>query len=102
MRESIKKCECRALTETRLRFLPKKELLRILDKYPKIKYYAKRWVAWKLTQQYIFVYSQLYIKAAKRGALMDPPLLSNRPNLSEGDLDDIDVAVLDHIEENNY
>jgi hypothetical protein len=47
-------------------------------------------------------YKELYYTAAKRGASMDPPLESLRPNLQEGEYDDIDVAVLEHIQDSGY
>jgi hypothetical protein len=33
---------------------------------------------------------------------MDPPLASARPNLNEGEYDDIDVAVLEHMQDAGY
>jgi hypothetical protein len=33
---------------------------------------------------------------------MDPPLVSARPNLREGEFDDIDIAVLEHLHEAGY
>lgn len=102
LRENIKKCECRALTDVQYYALPRDGLLDVLAKYPKVKYYAKRWTAWELLREYIRAYTRLYYTAAKRGALLSPPLLSRRPNMVEGEYDDIDVAVLDHITEMGY
>lgn len=52
---------------------------------------------------YIRAYTKLYYTAAQRGALMSPQLLSRRP--FEGgieDLDDIDIAVLDHLQDSGF
>ena len=102
LREKIKRTECRALSDAKVYILSKADLIRILEKKPKIKYYAKRWTAWQLVRQYILEYSRLYYMAVRRGALMNPPLLSNRPNLGDDDLDDIDIAVLDHLQDVGY
>jgi hypothetical protein len=40
--------------------------------------------------------------AARRGALMHPPIYSRRANMEEGEVDDLDVAVLDNIMEFGY
>eukprot|EP00842_Homolaphlyctis_polyrhiza_P001968 jgi/Hompol1/2772/HPOL_002308-RA len=73
-----------------------------MNKHYKIKYYAKRWVAWQLVRDYIKTYTKLYYTAAKRGSKLNPPLLSRRPNMVEGDLDDIDIAVMDHIADTGF
>ena len=85
-----------------MHILPRKVLLDALEEFPKITYYIKRWTAWELLRQYILKYAELYFIAAKRGALMDPPLRSDRPNLLDEEFDDIDVAVLEHIQEAGY
>lgn len=102
LRERIKSVECRALTDIKCNFLSRKCLIEILDHYPKVKYYCKRWTQWQLLRQYIMTYTKLYFMAARRGALMNPPLYSRRPNMDENEEDDIDIAVLDHIEEQGY
>ena len=85
------------MTDVKLYVLNKSTLLGILANYPKISYYAKRWTQWELVREYIRTYSRLYYTAAQRGASMNPPLLSKRP--FDGELDDIDVAVLDHLQD---
>lgn len=102
LRETIKKNEARCLTSVDVHILPRQVLLDALEEYPKIKYYIKRWTAWQLLRDYIHVYKDLYYTAAKRGALMDPPLTSSRPNMSEGEYDDIDIAVLEHMNDVGY
>ncbi|KAJ3304038.1 hypothetical protein HDV03_003152 [Kappamyces sp. JEL0829] len=102
LREHIKVTECRALTDVKANFLPRKELLAIMEKHPKVRYYCKRWTAWQLLRDYILTYSRLYYTAARRGALMSPPLYSKRPNMEENEEDDLDVAVLDHLDELGY
>ncbi|KAJ3275367.1 hypothetical protein HDV01_000659 [Terramyces sp. JEL0728] len=102
LRENIKACECRALTDIKCNFLPRAYLLEVLDRYPKIKYYCKRWTQWEVLRLYIRTYTELYYTAARRGAIMNPPLLSKRPDMMEDEEDDIDVAVLDHIEEMGF
>lgn len=102
LREDIKKCEARCLTNCDIHVLPRDYLLEVMSEYPKVKYYIKRWTAWQLLRDYIWKYKELYYTAAKRGALMDPPLLSARPNLNDEDFDDIDVAVLEHIREAGF
>ncbi|KAI8995967.1 hypothetical protein BC832DRAFT_595794 [Gaertneriomyces semiglobifer] len=102
LRETIKQTEGRALTNATLHFLPRSVLKSALDKYPKIRYYAKRWTAWQLLRRYIYTYTHLYYTAAKRGARMRPPLTSMRPNIKEGEFDDIDIAVLEHMTEFGY
>ncbi|KAL2917803.1 hypothetical protein HK105_202676 [Polyrhizophydium stewartii] len=97
LRETIKKSECRALTDVQYFLLPRAEFIKMMARFPKVRYYAKRWTAWQLLREYIMTYTRLYFTAAKRGAKLSPPLLSRRPNLAEGDMDDIDFAVLDHI-----
>ncbi|KAI8916565.1 hypothetical protein DFJ77DRAFT_483323 [Powellomyces hirtus] len=99
LREFVKRNECRALTNVTLHILPVTVLRTALLKFPKIMYYAKRWTAWQVLRRYIFTYSALYYTAAKRGACMVPPLTSARPTLKEGEYDDIDLAVLEHISE---
>jgi hypothetical protein len=102
LRDNIRVSECRALTDVKVNFLPRKAIMEIFEHYPKVRYYAKRWVAWQLLRDYILTYSKLYYTAARRGALMTPPLYSKRPNMDEGEDDDLDIAVLDHIEEMGY
>ncbi|TPX69675.1 hypothetical protein SpCBS45565_g02243 [Spizellomyces sp. 'palustris'] len=102
LRENIKQSECRALTNVTIHVLPLAILKSTLERNPKIRYYAKRWIAWQLLRRYIYTYTSLYYTAAKRGARMIPPLMSMRPNMKEGEFDDIDLAVLEHINEFNY
>ncbi|KAJ8331770.1 hypothetical protein QVD99_002017 [Batrachochytrium dendrobatidis] len=102
LRETIKKNECRALTDVQYFVIPRQDFIAIMDKFPKIKYYAKRWTAWQLVRDYIHTYTKLYFTAAKRGAKLSPPLLSRRPNMAEDELDDIDIAVLDHIADTGF
>ncbi len=102
LRDNPKKNEARCLTNVDVHILPKKVLTDALEEYPKITYYIKRWTAWQLVREYILTYKQLYYTAARRGALMDPPLASARPNLTEGEYDDIDVAVLEHMQDAGY
>jgi hypothetical protein len=102
IRDNIKLTECKALIGVKATFLPRSKLLEILHQHPKVQYYCKRWVHWQLVRDYIFAYKNLYYTAARRGALMNPPLTSKRPSMSEKDRDDIDLAVLDHINENGY
>ena len=99
LREHNKINECRALTTTTVHLLSRKHILEVLDKHPKIKYFAKRWTAWAVLRRYIREYSRLYYVAARRGARMIPPLLSRRPMMKESEFDDIDYAVLDHLVE---
>lgn len=99
LRDRIKSVECRALTDIKCNYISRVALLEILDRYPKVKYYCKRWVQWQCLRDYIMAYTKLYFIAARRGALMNPPLYSRRPNMDENEDDDIDIAVLDHIEE---
>lgn len=82
------------MTNSKIYLLKKDSLLEILEKHPKIKYYAKRWTQWQLLRDYVFTYTKLYYTAARRGAIMNPPLLPRRPHLDPMDFDDIDVAVL--------
>jgi hypothetical protein len=102
LRQNNKKIECRAIMDVKTNFLPRSALIEILDRNPKVKYYCMRWTAWEVLRIYIRTYSKLYYTAARRGALMSPPLLSRRPNMEEGEEDDIDVAVLDHIQEMGF
>lgn len=102
LREEVKKCEARCLTNCDIHMLPKEYFLEILSEYPKVKYYIKRWIAWQLVRDYIWKYRELYYTAAKRGALMDPPLVSIRGNLADEDFDEIDIAVLEHIKEAGF
>ncbi|KAJ3319969.1 hypothetical protein HDV06_005787 [Boothiomyces sp. JEL0866] len=102
LREKVKSCECRALTDVKCNFLPRTYLLEVLGRYPKIKYYCLRWTQWEVLRLYIRTYTELYYTAARRGAVMNPPLLSKRPDMMEDEEDDIDVAVLDHIEEMGF
>ncbi|KAH6575359.1 hypothetical protein BASA62_001971 [Batrachochytrium salamandrivorans] len=97
LRETIKKNECRAITDVQYFYIPRVEFIDIMDKFPKVKYYAKRWTAWQLVRDYIYTYTRLYFTAAKRGAKMVPPLLSMRPTLADDAFDELDLAVLDHI-----
>ncbi|KAJ1545623.1 hypothetical protein HK096_006166, partial [Nowakowskiella sp. JEL0078] len=102
LREKIKTSECRALTTVTIQLLRRDVLVSTLERYPKVKYYAKRWTAWQVLKRYIFTYSRLYYTAAKRGALLIPPMLSLRPHLRNGDVDSIDIAVLEYIAENGF
>jgi hypothetical protein len=102
LREENKKVECRALTDVKCSVIPKKFLDELLHKFHKVRYYCKRWVTWQVLRDYILTYSKLYYTAARRGALMSPPLLSRRPEMEEMEEDDIDVAVLDHINETGF
>ncbi|KAI8816090.1 uncharacterized protein EV422DRAFT_501651 [Fimicolochytrium jonesii] len=102
LRAFPKRNECRALTNVTIHYLPLTVLRSALSKYPKIMYYAKRWTVWQLLRRYVFTYTTLYYTAAKRGARMVPPLTSMRPGLREGEYDDIDLAVLEHINEFGY
>ncbi|KAI8895533.1 hypothetical protein BC833DRAFT_622931 [Globomyces pollinis-pini] len=102
LRENIKSQECRAITDCKLNFLPRKFLIELFERYPKVRYYCKRWTQWQVLRDYILTYSSLYYTAARRGALMSPPLLSKRPCMEDEEDDDIDVAVLDHIEEMGF
>lgn len=90
------------MTNAKVFVLPLANLNQILEKHPKIRYYAKRWTQWELMREYILVYTELYYTAARRGSQMNPPLLSRRPNVPDGDFDDIDVAVIDHINDVGY
>ncbi|KAJ3123021.1 hypothetical protein HK098_002277 [Nowakowskiella sp. JEL0407] len=100
LRENIKSNECRALTTVTIQLLRKDVLLATLDRYPKVKYYAKRWTAWRLTRKYMLTYARLYYTAAKRGMQMVPQMLTRRPYLMDGEFDDIDLAVIEYIAEN--
>lgn len=102
LREANKVVECKALTDVKVNVLPRAYLLAQLDKYPKVKYYCKRWTTWQVLRQYILSYSKLYYTAVRRGALMSPPLLSRRPEMEEDEDDDVDIAVIDHIEEMGF
>jgi hypothetical protein len=102
LRTNNKKVECRAITDVKSNYLPRLFLLDVLARYPKVKYYINRWTIWEVLREYIRTYARLYYTAARRGATMSPPLLSKRPNMEEDEEDDIDVAVLDHIEEMGF
>jgi hypothetical protein len=102
IRDNIKPTECRALIGVKATFLPRIKLLEILGQYIKVKYYCKRWVHWQLIRDYILNYKSLYYTAARRGATINPPIISKRPQMSEKDTDDIDLDVLDHIKEHGY
>jgi CRP-like cAMP-binding protein len=102
LRTKNKVVECRAITDVKSIFLPRAYLIEVLDRYPKVKYYINRWTIWQVLREYIRAYSKLYYMAARRGATMSPPLLSKRPNMEEDEDDDIDIAVLDHIEEMGF
>ncbi|KAJ3308293.1 hypothetical protein HDU76_004028 [Blyttiomyces sp. JEL0837] len=102
LREVNKQTECRALTTVTIHLLKRSDLLSVLDKWPKIKYYAKRWTSWAVLRKYIKAYTRLYYIAAKRGLRVSPPLLSRRPFLRDGELDDIDYAVQEHLAENGF
>ena len=102
LRSITKDCECRALTDVSYHFLSKADLARILTNHPKAETYCKRWTIWQLVREYILSYTRLYYRAAKRGALMMPPLISRRPNLKPGEFDEIDLAVLDFISQHGY
>ncbi|KAJ3099526.1 hypothetical protein HDU97_002969 [Phlyctochytrium planicorne] len=102
LRERNKPSECRALTTVTVHLLTRESLLANLEKYPKIFYYAKRWTAWAVLRRYILQYSRLYYMAARRGARFNPPLLTKRPFLQENEFDDIDLAVIDHMNENGF
>ncbi|KAJ3138812.1 hypothetical protein HK100_012208 [Physocladia obscura] len=99
LRENNKQTECRALTAVTVHILSKVHLLEILSKHPKIRYYAKRWTAWAVLRKYLRAYSNLYYVASRRGAMVQPPLLSKRPYLKDGEYDDIDYAVMEHLAE---
>ncbi|KAJ1556421.1 hypothetical protein HK405_008258 [Cladochytrium tenue] len=102
LREKVKSNECRALTTVTIHLLSRKNLMEILAKYPKIRYYAKRWTSWAVLRKYLKAYAKLYYMAARRGARLIPPLESRRPLLREGELDEIDLAVIDHMAENGF
>ncbi|KAI8847271.1 hypothetical protein BC829DRAFT_425667 [Chytridium lagenaria] len=97
-----KQAECRALTTVTVHIISRKNLLEQLEKNPKILYFAKRWTAWAVLRSYILTYSKLYYTAARRGATFNPPLLTKRPFLQENEFDDIDLAVVDHINETGF
>jgi len=102
LRQQIYQTEGRALTNVTIHVLPKHVLLAVLSKYPKIAYYVKRWTNWQVLRRYIYKYTKLYYTAAKRGLRYDPPLLSGRPNLGEGEYDEIDFAVMEHMAEMGF
>lgn len=102
LRDEVKNCEARCLTSCDVHVLPRAYFLEILTDFPKVKYYIKRWIAWELLREYFRKYRDLYYVAAKRGALMDPPLLSSRGKMDDEDFDDIDIAVLEHLKEAGF
>ncbi|KAJ3103572.1 hypothetical protein HDU97_009992 [Phlyctochytrium planicorne] len=102
LREHNKPSECRALTTVTVHLLTRAALLANLEKYPKILYYAKRWTSWAVLRRYILGYSKLYYMAARRGARFNPPLLTKRPFLQENEFDEIDLAVIEHMNENGF
>ncbi|KAJ3130719.1 hypothetical protein HK101_004967 [Irineochytrium annulatum] len=102
LRERNKATECRALTTVTIHLLSRGHLLACFEKYPKIHYYAKRWTAWAVLRRYMRTYAQLYYVAARRGLKVYPPLLSKRPHMREMETDDIDSAVMDHMQENGF
>ncbi|KAI9345573.1 hypothetical protein BDR26DRAFT_856285 [Obelidium mucronatum] len=99
LRETVKPTECRALTRVTVHILSKEHLLETLSKHPKIRYYAKRWTVWAVLRKYLKAYANLYYVASRRGAMVRPPLLSKRPHLKDGEYDDIDYAVMEHLAE---
>ncbi|ORY50894.1 voltage-gated potassium channel, partial [Rhizoclosmatium globosum] len=99
LREQNKSTECRALTQTTVHVLSRTHLIEVLSKHPKIRYYCKRWTAWAVLRKYLRAYSNLYYTASRRGAMVQPPLLSRRPHLKDGEYDDIDYAVMEHLAE---
>ncbi|KAJ3224291.1 hypothetical protein HDU81_008640 [Chytriomyces hyalinus] len=102
LRENNKQMECRALTPVTVHVLTRAHLLEVISKHPKIRYYAKRWTAWAVLRKYLLAYSKLYYVASRRGAMVVPPLLSRRPYLKDGEFDDIDYAVMEHLAEVGY
>lgn len=102
LRDEVKRCEARCLTNCDVHILPREYFLEILSDFPKVKYYIKRWIAWELLREYFRKYRDLYYVAAKRGAQMDPPLLSSRGKMDDEDFDDIDIAVLEHLKEAGF
>ncbi|KAI8621026.1 hypothetical protein BC830DRAFT_1058684 [Chytriomyces sp. MP71] len=99
LREQNKSTECRALTPITVHILSRTHLLEVLTKHPKIRYYAKRWTAWAVLRKYLKAYAKLYYVASRRGAMVVPPLTSKRPYLKDGEFDDIDYAVIEHLSE---
>jgi hypothetical protein len=91
------------MTQVKVYFLPREKFLAILSRFRKIRYFVKRWVAWELVRRFIFAYAKLYRLACLRGALLEPPLLSRRGiDLGEEEMDEVDLAVLEHIEDAGY
>ncbi|KAJ3112155.1 hypothetical protein HDU96_004889 [Phlyctochytrium bullatum] len=102
LREFIKPTECRALTTTTVHILRREHLIAGLEKYPKIYYYAKRWTAWAALRSYILTYTKLYYTAARRGWMMNPPILTKRPFLQDSEYDDLDYIVVQHMNDNGF
>ena len=91
--------EGRAITNVILQFLPKESLENALSKHRKLRYYARRWTSWELSRRYVKTYSRLYVLATIRGALMTPKLESRRGNMEGTEYDEVDLAVIDHMED---
>jgi len=102
LRAQPKKNEGRCLTNVVAQLLPKDALEACLLKHRKLRYYARRWTSWELARRYIRAYTRLYYLASIRGSLMQPPMLSKRGSMDENGYDDIDMAVMEHIEEYGY
>lgn len=82
--------------------LPREALESCLLKHRKLRYYARRWTCWELARRYIRTYTQLYFLASIRGSLMHPPMISMRGAMDESGFDEIDMAVMEHMEEYGY
>ncbi|KAJ3380283.1 hypothetical protein HDU92_006071 [Lobulomyces angularis] len=102
LRFKIKKNEGRALTNVVAQYIPKDTLETMLGKHKKMRYYSRRWTAWEILRKYLIAYKRLYLLAAKRGSLMSPPMISKRGNMDDVDFDDIDLAVMEHMEEYGF
>lgn len=102
LRQRNKRTDGRCLTNVVAQLLPKEALEESLLKKRKLRYYARRWTSWELSRRYIRAYTRLYYLACMRGSLMDPPMFSNRGSMGEHDFDEIDYAVMEHMEEYGY
>jgi hypothetical protein len=93
LRVRQKKLTVRSLTFVTVYVLPLSFLKSTFEKYPAVRKYARRWTSWETFRLYLREYGKLYYEIAKMGPLQDPPLISQRPLMTDGEKDDIDLAI---------
>ncbi len=102
IKDTVKPSEARALTDVKVFCLPRDKFLPILARHRKVRYYCKRWVTWELVRRFIKTYARLYHVACLRGGALDPPIISRRGEMTDEQVDDVDLTVLEHIAEHGY